>query len=49
MMLLVIKSIGRGNPDGGSPLKKADEETGTLGLKLECSLVSELDGKELGV
>lgn len=36
-----------GNPVGGSPLRNAEEDTGTLGLKLDVSLVS-ADGKELG-
>lgn len=34
---------------GGRPPRKADEVTGTLGLKLEDSLVSALDDKEVGV
>lgn len=45
--LLVIRSMGRGNPVGGSPPRKADEETGTLDLKLDVSLVS-ADGNALG-
>lgn len=39
--------MGRGNPVGGSPPRKADEETGTLDLKLDVSLVS-ADGNALG-
>lgn len=34
---------------GGNPPKKAADETGMLGLKLEDSLVSALDDKEVGV
>lgn len=47
--LLVIRSIGKGNPLWCNPPRKADEDTGTLGLKLECSLVSALDDREVGV
>lgn len=34
---------------GGKPPRKADEVTGTLGLKLDGSLVSAVDVKEVGV
>lgn len=47
--LLVIKSIGRGKPVGANPPRKAEEVTGMLGLKLEGSLVSALDDREVGV
>lgn len=39
----------KGKPVGGKPPRKADDVTGTLGLKLEGSLVSALDDRLVGV